>query len=595
MRIFNKLRKFGKRKQQRSLRSKSSLRGGLQFESMEGRVLMAGSVLDDMVTDIGTAAATQTVKSTTEAQVGTIQSGPDFLQPENVADVVQDKVVATAKQWFQDGTYFKKLAEGKTPQQITGDFVKEVAKGTVKELGRQGATELTSLDLEQVDAIIEAGETAIGVLTGDPVAYYNAAKLGYKVGQETGNAVVWLNDMAKNDPGQPWRDPLKSFETNVEEALNDNKTKQDIVDELSLDGMGGYPDPFKMETTGAGTGGQFENTTPGGGGADVGGAAAGGQAEQRPGVAETATDHVEQSLDPSAQEGGGADGIGGGGEPQDSGADPEDGGGVDPGEDPSGAEPGGDDGGGNEPNPFKWHRRNEDGSWTPLPDDDDDDGDDEGDDIDLLQEYDEDEILDDDEDDDGGDDGDDEEEDDGGDGEEGDEEDDGAGDGGEDDGGDDDGAGDDEGAGGDEDADGEDDSGQDGGGQDDVDDEDGGYEDPDGITGFRPPPISDAEFMDMMEKQAESLTNPSDPYDTGEVRKDLPMEVGKLGHDPRLVNPVPDGEDQGQDEDIDFSRPNVGPGPDPGPILHRTAGTSGSGGMFSNRNLLNGGSEIPTP
>ncbi len=622
MKIFNKLRKFGRSKPHNGGCRAKHKRGQLNFESVEGRVLMAGSVLDDMVSDVGMAAVAQQQSQNQSgpvvvAQVSKAQTGTNFLQPGNVANIIHNQIVATAKKWFDDGTPFKLAAKGKTPQQIVSEFVKQTTKGSLKELGRQGAVELTGLDLEKVDAIIEAGEIAVGVVTGDPTAYLNfAKKVAGPALKEGGENLAWLNDMAENDPGQPWRDPAKTFEKNLNEALKDAESRSEIEDDLQLGGLGGYTDPFIRNMGNTGTGGigeKSEMPVSGAGNAGSGSSTTGGQSgTSQPNRADLPVDITPEKepehaggyddsssadngliedehggTDPGGDDpgrGGGDDpGPGGGNDPGPGGGnDPGPGGGNDPG--PGGGDPG-DGPGGEDPDPLDWYERDENGRFVPSPAPPKQDGGSSKDEPnDLLRQYDEDEILRDDDSDqnqnngngtgitpiagnEGSDDND---------------TNDGSGSG---DDGTSDGSSADTSDGSGDGSQGTDDAGNDDAGQD-----DGGYEDADGVTGFRPPPISREEFLDSMLKRAESWTNPAEPGGTG-LDRDVTLELGEPGKDPRTINPGTSDDDPDENEDAEFVRPETGLGPDPAPMMMTSGGISGN--TINGQNPSNNADEIP--
>ena len=68
--------------------------------------------------------------------------------------------------------------------------------------------------------------------------------------------------------------------------LEDNHTKQEITDESSLDGLEGYPDPFKLDqTAGGGNSGSMTPGNPGGGSSP---STVDRQTEARPSAAELA-------------------------------------------------------------------------------------------------------------------------------------------------------------------------------------------------------------------------------------------------------------------------------------------------------------------
>ncbi len=393
MRFFKKLRKFGAKRNKRTLRRHQC--GQLQFESMEGRELMAGSVIGGAVVDVAAAATAQyelkgELAETAKVPTGVLQTAENVLSPENVANVVQEQLVATAKTWFQEGTYFKLLGEGKTPQQIVGEFVKDTAKGSVLELARQGVAEASSLNLDQVDAIIEAAQNAIGILSGDPGAVVYAAKLGYELAQDTAETFGWLTEIGMNDPTKPFRDPIGDFEKNLREQFEENDTTRDIADHLEMEGLGGTPDPFNFGTA------PSQGGNIGTGPADLGGMGSGppspdtsggvppstpsappqGPVESPPAV-ETPNhggmippigeDHFE---DHDEMEKPDTDGENLG-EPEPEGEPPA-------GEEPDGGEPetgvpeGGDESspseGDGDPDAFKYHQQNEDRSWSPVED-----------------------------------------------------------------------------------------------------------------------------------------------------------------------------------------------------------------------------------
>ena len=628
MKFLEMLRKSAAARRTRARKPQKNQRQQLKFESVEGRVLMAASVLGKSVaSDIGAVVMAQEkteygINPAIAEQVSAGQKVQDILSPENVSKVVLEKVEATAKQWWADGTYFKLALEGKTPQQITGEFAKAAAQETVKELVFQGADNLTDLNTEQINAIIDAAETAIGVVTGDPTAYYNAAKLGYDVFEDAGLSILWLNSKEVQEDLGPFQDPNKVFGDKLSEALKDADIEKDLFDQYSLadgdafefDDPSKFEGPGEIDVTETPVNGQTGPPNPGQstGGGD---AKFDKPTEPRP----QGSDLFDQQINPPVDDEGTHTGND---EPKfedfivDGPVDPtpiasDDVVGADDVAGTDGDITGTDDDGEDTPDFLEWYQQNEDGTWSPAKDtlngDDPSDGDPEW----WDQDYDDDEIMPDDNDDgggtvDGGSDND-------GNDDDGGTDDSGSGSGGSDDGGSDDddtdsGGSDDGGSGDDTDSGGSDDGGNDSGGSDDgggsdsggddssgddVNDDDGGYEDPDGITGFKAPPISDAEFLDMMLQRTTRLTTPSDPYDTGTVAQDLPMEIGKLGEDPRTVNPAIDGDTQGEEEEQgNMARPKKGFGPDPAPILYSSGGLGTN--LYGGPTGPNNGAEIPT-
>jgi hypothetical protein len=343
---------------------------------------------------------------------------------EIIVGILKDKALEVAKDWVVNKKFDPTSLN---PKEIIKDYIKEVLKQTAAEVAKRGLGEI-GVDEKTIDLLFDLGEIVVDALSANPfvTAYYMG-----KAGGELFDSLKWLNDIAQNDPGFPWRSPGENFDKHVAgdllekmkeplDRFRDGAGLEGLFDDLvTVDPLGpaGTPRIDRPSLTPGNTGGQGNDTPSGSGGSstsetsdptpyvDPPGGADDSGADDGPDT--DSGDDGDLFPDDSGSNGSDPDGGNdpeGGGDPDD--FDPEDG------DDPDEFDPGDgddpDDGAGTDGAGDGEGDGDDDPDWEGWYDpatgefvEEDDDGDSGGGGVDLNQQYDEDEILNDDEENDG--------------------------------------------------------------------------------------------------------------------------------------------------------------------------------------------------